>query len=506
MKTAAARFSALSAARSTVLENARTASRVTIPGLIPLEGQNEHYTPTQPHQSVGADGVRSLSARLLMTLFPTNVGFFRLNVDAAVAQFTGEEKNAVDVQLAQFAQSANNLLDDRRARAVLAEVLRHLVIAGNVLLHIPLKDTPRIYRLDQYVVKRDSRGVPTLIIARESVHASNLPLQTRTAVGLTLDPDKQDQTVDVYTVIEKRGESHAQYQEINGKRVPGSESETPIEKSGWLALRWLAIPANDYGRSHVTEYIGDLMALEELNESMIAYTAITSDIKFFVQPNSVIDLDVVVGSERGSFHTGDAKDITVMSLDKQADFMVAERLASAIEARVAKAFLIQQFRNAERVTAEEIRMSSEELENTLGGTYSVLSAELQYAVATRYLYIAEREKLIPSLPAGIKPKVITGLAALGAAAEVNRVRTWASDVMGLLGQAEFIAKVDTTALMNKLGVEHGVTDLQSLLKSPEQIEAEQQQAMMAQATQAAAPGFMDAAMKAASQNPNQGTE
>lgn len=40
----------------------------------------------------------------------------------------------------------------------------------------------------------------------------------------------------------------------------------------------------------------------------------------------------------------------------------------------------------------------------------------------------------------------------------------------------------------------------------EQIEAEQQQAMMAQATQAAAPGFMDAAMKAASQNPNQGTE
>ena len=78
MKTAAARFSALSAARSTVLENARTASRVTIPGLIPLEGQNEHYTPTQPYQSVGADGVRSLSARLLMTLFPTNVGFFRL--------------------------------------------------------------------------------------------------------------------------------------------------------------------------------------------------------------------------------------------------------------------------------------------------------------------------------------------------------------------------------------------------------------------------------------------
>lgn len=506
MKTAAARFSALQTARSTVLENARLASRVTIPGLIPVEGQNEHYNPTQPYQSVGADGVRSLSARLLMTLFPTDLGFFRLNIDAALAQFTGEEKNAVDVQLAQFAQSTNTLFDDRQARPVLAEALRHLIVAGNVLLQVPLKDRPRLFRLDQYVVKRDSKGVAVTIIVRESVHVSTLPLKTRIAVGLTLDPEKKDQTVDLYTVIEKRGERHEQHQEINGKRVPGSEGSSPIEKSGWLPLRWLAIPGNDYGRSHVTEYIGDLMALEELNESMVAFTAISSDIKFFVQPNSVIDLDVVVKSERGSFHTGEAKDITVLQLDKQADFMIAERLAATITGRVEKAFLIRQQRNAERVTAEEIRAASEELENTLGGTYSVLSAELQYAVATRFLYIAEREDLIPALPAGIKPKVITGLAALGAAAEVNRVRTWASDVMSLLGQAEFIAKVNTTALMNKLGVGHGVTDLQSLLKTDEQIEAEQQQAMMAQATQAAAPGFMDAAMKAASENPQQGTE
>ena len=155
-------------------------------------------------------------------------------------------------------------------------------------------------------------------------------------------------------------------------------------------------------------------------------------------------------------------------------------MAENIEARVNTAFLIQQFRNAERVTAEEVRLASEELENTLGGTYSVLSAELQYAIASRLLYIAASERMIPKLPNGIKPKVLTGLAALGAAAEVNRVRMWANDAIGIFGQQAFAAAVDVPALLNKLGVEHGVTDLKTLLKSPEQMAQEQQQAAMAQ--------------------------
>ena len=96
MKTAAARFSALSVARNSVLEKARQASRLTIPGLIPEPGQNEHYTPSQPYQSAGAHGLRSLSARLLSTLFPTSVQFFRLELDAFAAAQLQADKNNVD--------------------------------------------------------------------------------------------------------------------------------------------------------------------------------------------------------------------------------------------------------------------------------------------------------------------------------------------------------------------------------------------------------------------------
>ena len=505
MKTAAARFNALLSARNTVLDKARAASRLTIPGLVPESGQNEHYTPTQPYQSVGAHGVRSLSSRLGMTLFPTNIPFFRLTLDASAAaramQGAEFDKTKADAMLAQYVQTASKILEDRLMRPILAEALKHLVIAGNVLIWIPTKGAPRLYRLDQYVLKRNSVGQAISIVVQEKVYPSTLSEQVRAACGVKWEPGKDEDPIDIYTVVEKEGEQHKHWQEINNVRVPGSEGSAPVEQSGWLALRWLAVPGSDYGRSHVTEYAGDLMSLEDANEAMLRFAAVASRITFLVDPNSSLQTDELAASQSGDYLYGKREDVASLQLDKSQDFSVIRTLSETIEARVKTAFLVQQFRQGERVTAEEIRQASEELENTLGGTYSVLSAELQSAVASRLLYIAVAEKMIPPMPPGIKPQVVTGLAALGAAAEVNRLRMFANDAIGVFGPQQFAAAINVPAFLNKLGVEHGVTDLTALLKSPEQMAQEQQQAAMAQTAQAAAPGFVDAAMKAASEDP-----
>jgi len=505
MKTAAARFAALSSARTTALDAAREASRLTIPGLIPTEGQNEHFVSSQPYQSVGSHGVRVLSARLLLALFPTSVPFFRLELDAGIAEALGQDKNAADTTLAQFSQSATSVMEDARVRPAMAEGLRHLIIAGNVLLRLPLEGSPRLYRLDQYVVKRDETGQFTDIIAVEKVYPSTLPEAVRVAVKVTTDPDKAEQAVNIYTVVERRDGTVKHWQEINGTKVPGSEGSAPADKSGWLPLRWLAVPGSDYGRSHVTEYLGDLLGLEDLSQSIIQMAAAASRIINLVNPNSSLDTAELAAAQSGDYLYGLENDVASLQLNKSQDFSVMRATSETIEARVSTAFLIQSFRNAERVTAEEVRTQSEELENTLGGTYSLLSSELQQPVAERYLYIAERQNLIPALPNGIKAKVITGLAALGRAAEVNRLRTWAADAIQIIGPEQFAANVNATALLNRLGVEHGVTGLTSLLKTEDQKAEEQQQAAMAQAAQSAAPAFADAAISAAAQDPNQGT-
>ena len=192
------------------------------------------------------------------------------------------------------------------------------------------------------------------------------------------------------------------------------------------------MPGSDYGRSLITEYLGDLLSLEDLNKSIVQFAAVASRIINFVDPNSTLDVAELAAAQSGDYLYGRESDVSSSSLNKSQDFGVMSSVAERIEERVSRAFLIQSFRQAERVTAEEIRAQSEELETVLGGTFSVLASELQEPIASRYLYIAERRNLIPPVPPGIKPKVITGLAALGRAAEVNRLRTFIGDASAML--------------------------------------------------------------------------
>lgn len=497
MKTAAARFSALSAARTTVLDRAREASRLTIPGLVPEAGQNEHYTPTQPFQSIGSNGLRALSARLLATLFPVNLPFFRLELSPFDAKKVQADKAQTDALLSQVSESTSALMEERNVRPVMAELLRHLIVAGNAVAHMPLDGRPKLYRIDQFVLRRDLNGQWVEIIIQEKVYPSALPEDIRDFLGLKIDNTKQEEAIDLYTVVERRDDRVHEWQEAKGRVIPESEGDAPAESSGWIAPRWLAVPGSDYGRSHVTEYIGDLLSLEDLHRSINQFATLASRVLYMVGPNAGIDPEELARAETGDYIYGDAEDVTSVGLDKTQDFGVVRAVAETTEERVSRAFLIQSFRNAERVTAEEIRAQSEELENTLGGSFSVLASELQAPIATRYLYIAQALERIPPVPPEITPKVITGLAALGRAAEVNRLRTFIGDATTMLSNPAVTEHFNIATLLTRLGNEHGVLGLDDLLKSEEQKAEEMQAAMMQQTAMQTAPAVADAAMKAA---------
>lgn len=484
MATAKARYTALSAARDTVLVRAREAARLTIPGIVPLDGQNEHTVFEQPYQSVGARGVANLSSSLLLGLFPPNVPYFRLALDEATAQGLGTQLGEAQVKLAQITNKVLSLM--AASRKVLMEVLRHLIVAGNVLLHIPEKAPPRLFRLDQYVVKRDAAGSFIEIVVEEMVYPSTLSPEVRVACKVEMKEGADEKAIPVYTRVLRDGDTVRHVQEINGIMVPGSDGAAPADSSGWLPLRWLAIPGSDYGRSHVTEVIGDLYSLEDLSKAMVQFAAVAARIIGFVKPNAQVDPDDLAEAESGDFLDGDADSVSYLQLEKMQDWATMHQLANRIEERVNQSFLIRAgtIRNAERVTAEEVQMVAQELETVLGGTYSVLSGELQLPLTNRYLYLAARRGLAPRLPDTIKPEVVTGFDALGRGAQVNRLRAWANDLKTLYGE-QFTMYVHGDELAKRLG--DGVEGLDDLVKSADEIAADTQNQQMAAAGQAAAP-------------------
>ena len=78
------RYRSLEGDRNYYLERARSAARLTLPYLIPL---NDEYTTHQnesfplPWNGIGARGVHNLASRLSLALLPPTETFFRFTID-----------------------------------------------------------------------------------------------------------------------------------------------------------------------------------------------------------------------------------------------------------------------------------------------------------------------------------------------------------------------------------------------------------------------------------------
>ena len=504
---AEAQYSRLQKSRNSVLEKARAAAKVTIPGLIPEEGASDpHDSAEQPWTSMGARGVNNVSAKLLITLFPPERPFFRLDVDEATAgEMTGDAGKLGEVQaaLAGISRSAMILAEQSTSRTIWMEALRHLVVAGNVLVYHPDDGTRmRMWRLDQYVVRRDAQGNFLEIIVHDEVYPSELPEATRAVVfpdsEPEIDPTKEEKKVDIYTVIRRDGDNVIHFEEINKNEVPGSRGSVAADAAGWQPLRWQAVPGSDYGRSYVTEYAGDFLTLEDATKAIVKFAAEAARILRIVDPNAGIDVEELAEAESGDFLTGYADRIQTLQLEKSADFQIVWNLAENTERRLSQAFLMASntIRNAERVTAEEVRAVAQELEDALGGTYTVLSAEVQRPYANRLLHILSRTAKAPKLPPSVIPVIVTGFNALGQNHETSALIQALGTLKDLFGDA-LMSQVDSTEVSKRIMVGFGVQSVNTLIKSTEQQAAEAQAAQQNQMATAATPEIVKGAVSAA---------
>ena len=65
---------------------------------------------------------------------------------------------------------------------------------------------------------------------------------------------------------------------------------------------------------------------------------------------------------------------------------------------------------------------AEDLEQSLGGIYSILSNEFQLPFVMRKMFMMEKNKKLPALPkTGVRPSIVTGLEALGRGNDKNRL-------------------------------------------------------------------------------------
>lgn len=279
--------------------------------------------------------------------------------------------------------------------------------------------------------------------------------------------------------------------------VPNSEGTYKKELLPWRALRMVHLDGEDYGRSYVEEYLGDLKSLEGLMESIVSAAAASSKLVFLVRPNASVKRRDLTNAKNGAVIVGSPDDVKVLQTEKSSDLRVVLETVKRIEDRLAFAFLLNTSiqRDAERVTAEEIRFMAQELESALGGVYSILSQEMQLPIVHILMDRMSSSKKIPKLPKGsVTPVIVTGVEALGRGNDLNKLRGYVQDLMQLAQvNPQAIQMINFNDLVARLATGHGI-DTIGLIKTEEQLQAEmqqqqeeQQQQMMMQTMQDAAP-------------------
>ena len=418
---------------------AENCAKVTIPSLFPKDSDNASTDYSTPWQAVGARGLNNLSAKVMLALFPLQ-SWMKLKVSEWQAKQLVSDPSqlaVVEQGLGMVERILMSYMEANSYRVTLFELIRQLALAGSALIYLPPPDASssaynpmKLYTLHNHVVQRDAFGNVLQIVTVDKVAFAALPEDVRNSLG-TDGERKPDQEIEVYTHVYLDDESgeFASYQEVDGVEVDGSEGQYPLDACPWIAVRWTKRDGEHYGRSHVEEYLGDLNSLESLHEAMIKFSMVASKVIGLVNPNGVTQVRRLVKAQTGDFVAGKKSDIEFLQLEKTADFTVAKSVADAIEQRLSYVFMLNSAvqRKGERVTAEEIRYVASELEDTLGGVYSILSQELQLPIVRILLNQLQATSQIPDMPKeAVEPTVSTGVEALGRGQDLDKLNQFLS--------------------------------------------------------------------------------
>ncbi len=510
--SARSRYEVLAAARQDHLERARNCSKLTIPTLIPEEGQSKGSRFYQPYQSLGGRAVNNLSSKLLLALMPPSQPFFKLSVDPFVIsemkEAGGDEMVRESVRaLSMIERAFLHRMEMVTDRVAVSEALKHLLVAGNVLLQDTEEAGLKVFKLDEFVVKRDREGNPVEILIKEELHWETLPASIQELLGAR-NSKRGDEKAELFTWIELRDGRFYIRQEVEETLVPESQGEYLADQLPFFALRMVPVDGEDYGRSFVDEYYGDLKSLEGLYKALVMASAAAAKILFLINPNGTTQIDAVSKAQSCDIIAGNADDVSILQVEKFNDFRVTLETAQRIEQRLAQAFLMTSSlqRDAERVTAEEVRLMAQELEEGLGGVYSTLSMEFQL----RYVKVRLKklEKTVRNWPKVddqvVQPMVTTGLNALGRGYERDRLLQYISALTQTIGPEATLELVDGREVADRLAISIGI-DTDGLIRTPEQIaeaaQARQDQALQSQVIDKLGP---EAMKMAGAQAPQEG--
>jgi len=502
------RYTQLTKGRSQFLDTAVECSRLTLPYLIQedLSSRPTHQKLHTPWQSVGSKCVVNLAAKLMLALLPPQTTFFKLQIrdDKLGSEIPAEMRSELDLSFSKLERMVMDYINASSDRVVVHQALKHLIVSGNALIFMG-KDGLKNYPLNRFVVSRDGNGNVCEIVTKELISRKMLGIDLPAALPNSPGDDgyktgSDDQDVEVYTYVRLEDNGRwVWHQEAFDRIIPGTRSTAPKNTSPWLVLRFNTVDGEDYGRGRVEEFLGDIRSLEGLSQALVEGSAAASKVVFLVSPSSTTKPKTIADAGNGAIVQGRPDDVGVVQVGKTADFRTAAEQINTLERRISDAFLLLQVRQSERTTAEEVRLTQMELEQQLGGLFSLLTVEFLVPYLNRTLHILQRTQQLPKIPKDlVRPQLVAGVNALGRGQDQQSLVLFLQTLAQTMGPEIIGQYLDPGEYIKRLAAAQGI-DVLNLVKTAEtmeqerqdQLQEQQQMALLEQAGQLAGAPMAD---------------
>ena len=139
-----------------------------------------------------------------------------------------DARGAVEEALARIERAGMQEIEGSAVRVPIHEALKQLIVAGNSLIYLPKEGGMKVFRIDRYVVKRDTMGNVMEIITKESVSPLMLPKEAQEMLSRSEDYNQTDthtKSLDLYTYVcrkENKFEVHQRLWDLRFLQAEGT--------------------------------------------------------------------------------------------------------------------------------------------------------------------------------------------------------------------------------------------------------------------------------------------
>lgn len=444
-------------------DRAQLISEISLPYVFRAEGTDGGSALFKSvSQSFNGRQINNLKSKMGMALLPPATASFRLKPDAIamVQLFQGNEAaiEKIRQQLSLNTDAISSEIENQQIRSSLFDMLLQQIVVGSVVVEKNERKGITIFPLRSFVVKLDSQGEPYAMCIVETLY--QLP------EGFT--PKEVKDSYDVYTLlaIDKDTNKWIMKQDIDGEAVGEEKTYADYDALPFRYFGWNWVQGDAYHRPFAEDYYPDMEQVDKLAKLNTEGSVIAAKTVILVnQRGGRTRKADLTNAANGGVIDGSAEDISAFQLGKNFDFQVSNAREDSIKRELQANFLdtgsVQ--RDAERVTAEEIRVMAQQLEaSTLAGVYSKMALKWSKWIVTKVM-----GELKIQFDA-VDVDVLTGLDALGRSQEAQKQ----DGFMGRVTNLQLNHWIKENEVLQRYAAFDGINTV-GLIKTSDEVAADQ---------------------------------